>query len=110
MDARLDGIEITDEQSEVVNIGAFDKNIHYYAGAVADDSSAGDNNEIVLEVTPRNDNAIITVIHDGTPVSAEVDGSFEITLTSGQNVIVITSAVGGVVETYVVVITYTPAS
>lgn len=110
VDARLDGIEITDEQSEVVNIGAFDKNIHYYAGAVADDSSAGDNNEIVLEVTPRNDNAIITVIHDGTPVSAEVDGSFEITLTSGQNVIVITSAVGGVVETYVVVITYTPAS
>lgn len=107
VDARLDGISITDENDDPVNIGVFDKNVHYYAGAVADDSVAGDNDTIVLEVTPRDDNAVITVIQDGTPVSAELDGTYEITLTEGQNVIVITSAVNGISETYVVVIDYT---
>lgn len=107
VDARLAGIEITDENGDPVDIGIFDKNIHYYTASIEDDSTAGDMDEIVLAVTPRDDNAVITVIHDGTPVSAEVDGTYEISLNEGQNVIVITSAVNGVSETYVVVITYT---
>lgn len=107
VDARLAGIEITDENGDPVDIGIFDKNIHYYTASIEDDATAGDMDEIVLAVTPRDDNAVITVIHDGTPVSAEVDGTYEISLNEGQNVIVITSAVNGVSETYVVVITYT---
>lgn len=108
VDARLSGIELTDEKSKNVDLGVVNENIHYYTGTVADVAVAGDNDTAVLEVTPKDAAATIAVVVNGTPVVAEADGSFEIILASGQNVIVITSAVGAVVETYVLVVTYTP--
>jgi hypothetical protein len=108
VDARLSGIELTDEKTNAVDLGPINENIHYYTGAVADVEVAGDNDTAVLEVTPKDDNAALTVLLNGVAVVAEADGSYNITLVAGQNVIVITSAVGAVVETYVLVITYTP--
>lgn len=107
VDARLSAIEMTDKLTADVDLGVFSENIHYYSATVEDSASPGDNDTVTLEVTAKDENAVIAVEQDGTPVIAEQDGSFEITLSDGQNVIVITSSIGAVVETYVLVITYT---
>ena len=108
IDARLSAIEMTDELNADVDLGVFSENIHYYAATVEDSASPGDNNTATLEVTAKDENAVIAVEQDGTTVNAEQDGSFEITLSAGQNVIVITSSIEAVVETYVIVVNYTP--
>lgn len=108
VDAKLSGIEMIDELTADVDLGMFDENVHYYTAAIEDSEAAGDNNVVTLEVTANDENAVIAVEQDGTPVAAEADGSYEITLAAGPNVIVITSAVGAVVETYVIVANYTP--
>jgi hypothetical protein len=107
VDARLSGIELTDEKTNAVNLGVINENIHYYTGEVDDVAVAGDNNVAVLEATAKDDSAVVTVALNGTAVVAESDGSYKITLVAGQNVIVVSSAVGAVVETYVLVVTYT---
>lgn len=108
VDARVSGITLTDENSNAVDIGTVSENIHYYTGSVADVEASGDNNAAVLDVTPNDSTATVTVKLNGTGVTAEADGTFELTLTAGQNVVVITVAIGGVSEAYVVVIDYTP--
>lgn len=107
-DARLSGIEMTDELTAAVNIGAFSENVRYYTAAVADKAVAGDNNVAVLEVTPKDNAATVTVTLNGVAVAAEADGSFEITLVAGQNVIVVTSSINAEAEVYVLVVDYTP--
>lgn len=108
VDARVAGITLTDEKTKAVNIGTVSENIHYYAGAVADVSTTGDNDTAVLAVTAKDTNAVVSVKLNGVTVEAEQDGTFELTLTAGQNVVVITVAIDGVSEAYVVVIDYTP--
>lgn len=108
VDARVSAITLTDELTNAVNIGTVSENIHYYAGAVADDKAAGDNNAAVLAVTTKDTNAVVSVKLDGTAVTAEANGTFNITLTAGQNVIAVTSAIDGISEAYVIVINYTP--
>lgn len=110
VDARLDGIAIKNEKNANVNLGLFDENIHYYEGAIADASVSGDNDKATLTVTPNDSNAQIVVEANGSAVSAGAGGAYEITLSAGQNVIIITSSIEGVTEAYVVVITYTPIS
>jgi hypothetical protein len=108
VDARVSSITLTDEKTNAVDIGTVSENIHYYSGSVADVETAGDNNAAVLDVTPNDSTATVTVKLNGTGVAAEADGTFELTLTAGQNVVVITVAIDGVSEAYVVVIDYTP--
>lgn len=108
VDARLSGIELTDEKTKAVDLGVINENIHYYTGAVADVAAAGDNNLAVLEVEAKDASAVLAVALNGVAVVAEADKSYKINLVAGQNVVVITSAVGAVVETYVLVVTYTP--
>ena len=107
VDARVSGITLTDEKTKTVNIGTVSENIHYYAGAVAD-VAAGDNNAAVLAVTAKDTNAVVSVKLDGVTVQAESNGTFNITLTEGQNVIAVTSAINAISEAYVIVIDYTP--
>ena len=108
VDAKVANIEITDEKSNAVNIGVINGDIHYYSGSVTDVSTTGDNNAAVLDVTPNDSTATVTVKLNGTGVTAETDGTFKLTLTPGQNVVVITVAIDGVSEAYVVVIDYMP--
>ena len=108
VDARVSGITLTDEKNNAVNIGTVSENIHYYAGAVADVSATGDNNAAVLAVTAKDTNAVVTVEANGEAVEAGQNGTFNITLTEGQNVIVVTSAINAISEAYVIVIDYTP--
>ena len=108
VDARVSGITLTDEKNNAVDIGTVSENIHYYSGSVADVSTAGDNNAAVLDVTPNDSTATVTVKLNGTEVTAKADGTFGLTLTAGQNVIVVTSAISAISEAYVIVIDYTP--
>ena len=110
VDARVSGITLTDENTNAVDIGTVSENIHYYSGSVADVENSGDNNAAVLDVTPNDSTATVTVKLNGTGVTAETDGTFNLTLTAGQNVVVITVAIGGVSEAYVIVIDYTPVA
>lgn len=107
-DARLSDIKLTDELTAAVNIGAFDENIRYYDAVVADKDEAGDNNVAVLEVTPKDNAATIAVKLNNVAVVAETDGSYNITLVAGQNVIVVTSSINAEAEVYVLVVDYTP--
>lgn len=107
VDARLSDIKLTSEKLADIDLGVIDENTHYYAGAVADVETAGDNNLAVLEVTPKDDSAVIAVELNGVTVIAEANGSYKLTLVEGQNVVVITSAIAGITESYVLVITYT---
>jgi len=100
VDARLDAIEIQDANGDPINVGAFDANVHYYEGA-------GDMEDAVLTVTPKSDNATLTVTHNGEAVSP-TEAGYGITLEEGQNVIVITCEYEGITEAYVIVVTYTP--
>lgn len=106
-DARLSGIEMTDELTAAVDLGVFNENIRYYNAAVADDEVAGDNNAAVLEVTPKDAAATIVVKLNGVAVDAEANGSYKITLAAGQNVIVVTSSINAEAEVYVLVVDYT---
>lgn len=106
VDARLASVELEDEQEDAIDL-SFDKNLHYYTAAISDTSSAGDNNEVTLVVSARDNNATIAVELNGTSESPS-DEKYELTLTAGQNLVVITSTVGAVIESYVIVITYTP--
>ena len=106
VDARLASVELKDKQGDAIGL-SFDKNLHYYTAAISDASSAGDNDKATLVVSARDNNATIVVELNGTPVSP-TDGEYELTLTAGQNLVVITSTVGAVIESYVIVITYTP--
>lgn len=110
VDARVSGITLTDEKTKAVSIGTVSENIHYYAGSVADVSTTGDNNVAVLAVTAKDTNAVVSVKLNGTSVSAESNGTFNITLTEGQNVIAVTSAINAISEAYVIVIDYTPVA
>lgn len=110
VDARVSGITLTDKKSNAVDIGTVSQYIHYYTGSVADAETSGDNDAAVLDVTPNDSTATVAVKLNGTGVTAEADGTFELTLTAGQNVVVITVAIDGVSEAYVVVIDYTPTA
>lgn len=110
VDAKVANIEITDENSNAVDIGVVNGDIHYYTGSVADAATTGDNNAAVLDVTPNDSTATVTVKLNGTGVTAKANGTFELTLTAGQNVVVITVAIDGVSEAYVIVIDYTPVA
>lgn len=107
-DARLSAISMKDEKNAAVNIGAFDENIRYYDADVADVAVAGDNNATVLTVTAKDDAATLAVKLNNVAVNAEADGTYKITLVSGQNVIVVTSSINAEAEVYVLVVDYTP--
>ena len=66
VDAKVANIEITDENSKAVDIGTVSENIHYYSGSVADAETTGDNNAAVLDVTPNDRTATVTVKLNGT--------------------------------------------
>ena len=61
-----------------------------------------------MAVTAKDTNAVVSVKLDGVTVQAESNGTFNITLTEGQNVIAVTSAINAISEAYVIVIDYTP--
>ncbi len=107
VDARLTSVGLEDEQKNAIDL-SFDKNLHYYTAAISDTTQAGDNNAATLVVSGRN-NATIAVKLNGTSVSPS-NGKYGLTLTAGQNLVVITSTLGAVTESYVIVITYTPAT
>lgn len=107
-DARLSAIEMTDELTAAVDLGVFDENIRYYDAAVADKTVAGDNNAASLKVTPKDAAATIAVTLNGVAVNAKVDGSYNIALVAGQNVVIVTSSINAEAEVYVLVIDYTP--
>lgn len=107
-DARLSAIEMTDEKTVAVDLGVFSENIRYYTAAVEDVAVTGDNNLAVLEVTPKDDAATIVVKLNGVAVNAEANGTYKITLVSGQNVIIVTSSINAEAEVYVLVVDYTP--
>jgi HK97 family phage major capsid protein len=108
VDARLSGITLKDEKNVAVNFGVFNENVHAYSAAIADASSAGDNDTASLTVTAKDPNAVI-VVKNGTTTVSESGGAYALTLTAGANVITITSTVDSVEqEAYVLVINYTP--
>lgn len=110
VDARLSNIVLKDEKTKTVNLGVFNENIRYYSGAVADAAVTGDNNLAVLTVTPKDAAATLVVKLNGVAVNAESDGTYKITLTSGQNVVVVTSTINAEAEVYVLVVDYTPVA
>jgi len=105
VDARLASVELKNEKEDVIDL-SFDKNLHYYTAAISDASETGDNNEATLVVSARDNNASIAVKLNDTPVDP-TNGVYGLTLIPGQNLVVITSTVGAVTESYVIVITYT---
>jgi hypothetical protein len=105
-DARIEEVTIDDELKNTIDIG-FNENIHFYATAVEDDSSAGDNDTLTMTVTPKDSNATV-VVKKGSSTISPSDGEYTITLAAGLNVITATSTVGDNVETYIIVVTYTP--
>ena len=105
-DARIEEVTIDDELENTIDIG-FNENIHFYATAVEDDSSAGDNDTLTMTVTPKDSNATV-VVKKGSSTISPSDGEYTITLAAGLNVITVTSTVGDNVETYIIVVTYTP--
>jgi hypothetical protein len=108
VDARLSGITLKDELNADVNFGVFNENVHAYSAAIADDTTAGDNDTASLTVTAKDPNAVI-VVKNGTTTVSESGGAYALSLTAGANVITITSTVDSVEqEAYVLVITYTP--
>lgn len=107
VDARLSGIELTDELTAAVNFGVFNENVHYYSAAVADKAVAGDNDTVALVVTPKDASATVTVTLNGAAVTA-VDSVWSLKMVAGQNVIVITSAINAESEAYVLIVDYTP--
>ena len=108
VDARLSGMTLTDELDASVNFGVFNENVHAYSAAIADDTTAGDNDTASLTVTAKDPNAVIEVKNGANVVTAS-NNAYELTLAAGANVITITSTVGSVEqEAYVLVITYTP--
>ena len=107
-DARLSGVEATDELTAAVDFGVFSENIRYYDAAVADDAVAGDNNVMDFDVIAKDAAATVTLTLNGVAVNEEVAGGWKITLVAGQNVIVVTSAINAESEVYVFVVNYTP--
>jgi hypothetical protein len=108
VDARLSDMTLTDELTNAVNFGVFNENVHAYSAAIADDTTAGDNDTASLTVTAKDPNAVI-VVKNGTTTVSESGGAYALSLTAGANVITITSTVDSVEqEAYVLVITYTP--
>jgi hypothetical protein len=105
-DARIEEVTIDDELENTIDIG-FNENIHFYATDVEDDSSAGDNNTLTMTVTPKDSNATV-VVKKGSSTISPSNGEYTITLAAGLNVITVTSTVGDNVETYIIVVTYTP--
>ena len=105
-DARIEEVTIDDELENTIDIG-FNENVHFYATAVEDDSSAGDNNTLTMTVTPKDSNATV-VVKKGSSTISPSNGEYTITLAAGLNVITVTSTVGDNVETYIIVVTYTP--
>ena len=110
VDARLAGITLKNEKNQAVNYGTFDKNVHVYYADIADASVTGDNDTAALTVSTADSSAVVVVKNGSTAVTA-TGGVYSLTLTEGVNIITITSTVDGVeTETYVLVITYTPAA
>jgi hypothetical protein len=114
VDARLAGITLKNEKNQAVNYGTFDKNVHVYYADIADASVTGDNDTAALTVSTADSNAVVVVKNGSTAVTA-TGGVYSLTLTEGVNIITITSTVTSTVdgvetETYVLVITYTPAA
>ena len=94
VDARLDELKVA---SGAVKISpAFNADVHYYT---AETANATD----VVDVAAKDTNAVITATLNGVEATL---GTAQ-TWTEGQNVIVITVTNGGVVETYILVVTYT---
>lgn len=108
VDARLADIALTDELTNDIDL-VFSENIHSYSVAVADSLVAGDNNTLALEAVTNDVNAVIAVTLNDVPV-VDVLGAFSLVLAAGQNVIVVTSTIGAVVEAYVIVVDYTPVA
>ena len=80
VDARLATLAITDELTAAVNIGVFNENVHAYSGAVADGTTAGDNNVASLTVAANDSNAVI-VVKNGSSVVSESVGAYSLTLS-----------------------------
>ena len=95
VDARLDGLKVAD--GAVAISPAFNADVHYYT---AETTNAAD----LVAATAKDTNAVITATLNGE----ETDLATNQTWAEGQNVIVITVTNGGVVETYILVVTYTP--
>ena len=95
VDARLDGLKIADGDVEISP--AFNADVHYYT---AETENVAD----LVAATAKDANAVITATLNGE----ETDLATNQAWTEGQNVIVITVTNGGVVETYILVVTYTP--
>lgn len=94
VDARLDGLKIADGDVEISP--AFNADVHYYT---AETENVAD----LVAATAKDANAVITATLNGE----ETDLATNQAWTEGQNVIVITVTNGGVVETYILVVTYT---
>ena len=95
VDARLDGLKVAD--GAVAISPAFNADVHYYT---AETTNVAD----LVAATAKDTNAVITATLNGE----ETDLATNQTWAEGQNVIVITVTNGGVVETYILVVTYTP--
>ncbi|NLA28032.1 MAG: hypothetical protein GX878_11630, partial [Firmicutes bacterium] len=81
----------------------FSGNVHYYEGTINELESDGPElagNKIALEAT--NENAVVSVTQDGTPV----DDPDDITLVAGPNVFSIAVQNGTLVQMYTLVITF----
>lgn len=94
VDARLDGLKIADGGVKISP--AFNADVHYYTAET-------ENVANLVAATAKDANAVITATLNGE----ETDLATNQAWTEGQNVIVITVTNGGVVETYILVVTYT---
>ena len=94
VDARLDGLKIADGDVEISP--AFNADVHYYT---AETENVAD----LVAATAKDANAVITATLNGEETNLATNQAW----TEGQNVIVITVTNGGVVETYILVVTYT---
>lgn len=111
VDARLASASFVDELTNSVALSPqFGSNVRYYTASVADSAAAGDNNVAELTVDTVDPSATVTVTLNGAAVTAEATGEYKLTLLAGQNVVVVSSAIGAETEAYVFVIEYTAIS
>ncbi len=104
-DATLRSLGFKDSEDADVTLdpATFSGNVHYYEGTINELESDGPElagNKIALEAT--NENAVVSVTQDGTPV----DDPDDITLVAGPNVFSIAVQNGTLVQMYTLVITF----
>ena len=111
VDARLASAAFVDElKADIALSPQFGSNVRYYTASVADNEVAGDNNVAELTAVAKDASATVTVTLNGAAVTAETTGEYQLTLVAGQNVVVVSSAIGAETEVYVFVIEYTAIS